>query len=155
MHLWSLIQSNIFCVVVAWANEDGSVTTLSKSLCAISYFGVIWELYLLDLLYLDLITNVFFCRKKNQIHSPISQKILAKFICPSSKVSNFWKKSSIWVSLVCGLSNNIPESKTKWIKIAVFTGLWDDNAVAIPCSEDSTWESFQVLKYSTIGPIFV
>ena len=77
------------------------------SLWPISYFGSIWELYVLDPK-----TNVF-CRKKDPAtlsheqgtHSakivPIvwleiakmPPQISAQFVCPSPKVSNFWKKA--------------------------------------------------------------
>ena len=70
---------------------------------------------LLQILYSHLILGAFgfFCRKKNQLHFPMDkglthsakivlivwpkipqmpQKISAQFVCPSSKVSDFWKK---------------------------------------------------------------
>ena len=81
-----------------------------NSLRPISYFWSIWELYVLDLK-----TKVF-CRKKNQLHFRMEEcqnsanslpkipqlphKISAQFVCPSPKVSNFWKKNSLWVSVV-------------------------------------------------------
>jgi len=69
-----------------------------------------WELYILDLK-----TKVLE-RKKNQLHFSMDiakivlivwpelpqmpEKIPAQFVCPSPKVSNLLKRSSLWVSVV-------------------------------------------------------
>ena len=87
-----------------------------NSLQPISYFGSIWELYVLDLR-----TKVF-CRKDNQLHFPMDKeltvpkqclqfgqkypKCLIKFqpnlSAQAQKFLIFEKKNSLWVSVVRG-----------------------------------------------------
>jgi hypothetical protein len=96
-----------------------------NSLRPISYFGSIWELYVLDL------KKQVFCKKENQIHTfshgqgthsaktvlivwpkipQMPHKISAKFVCPSPKILIFEKKSSLWVSVVCSGTKNTPNT---------------------------------------------
>ena len=96
-----------------------------NSLRPISYFGSIWELYVLDPK-----TNVF-CRKKIQLHFPMNKrltvpiiwleipkippKISAQFVCPSPKFSNFWKKALSGLDYSgCPLSVKETNNKQDW-----------------------------------------
>ena len=96
-----------------------------NSLRPISYFGsCIWELYVLDP------KNNVCCKKKIQLHFPMNKgltvpivwletakiphKISAQFVCPSPKVSNFWKKA------LSGCPLSVQQKNLRILRVNVF-----------------------------------